>query len=653
MGDFSIPAIMPSQVLSGAISRWREHQEADLAEHRARRDAYIAHLGQLMNVARDGDTINWLSNEIVRAEETPDEKLAQFKGKPLPVPMSMQPPGTPAPGASKSTAGGGSGGDAATPPTFDFSHVMQAITGQSAAPDDGSGDGSVADQVPVTPPPLSGSPFTSATPQLTPTSPAAPFTSATPSLVPSSGLSSGLPSVAMTPPGHSVPEPSPLVGTLPGTPSPGLGGVGGGIGPSGGQPPMTPPSMPASVTSAAPAASASAATPPSFQPQFMGFADKAALAAQLKSGGVDKSEPTAKEKLAGMSAGLQWNDTTDSWEPITDPHHLALIQQGKLRAQEAALAHQHARDDSIVKLQDAQAALARAKAKGNPGAIRMAEETLRLRLRNADMRQQSLNMRARDQAVMNGDIDPEHAPAGMLMMRGEDGLLHAVGTRFASNVRMPAAIRTKAAAAENSIVHGQGMVDFAMNPENADLFGKLQGRWDKFLAGKLGADDPRSAKLLSDTSSMAALLPAIHGFRSMSAAEEFLKTLNRADSPEAFAAAVQSYMDMARIVHDRGENPVSDGKGGLRFSDGSKFVQSADGTGAPEYVPASHVGMTPTPVNTKSGSGTSVSTTPAGGTPAGGVPALTNFHTNPTTHQRIGQDANGRWVDAVTGKLVK
>lgn len=647
MSGFSIPSIMPSQVLSGAISRWREHQDAELADHRKRRDAYISHLGQLMNVARDGDTINWLSNEIVRAEETPDEKLAQFKGKPLPVPMSLQPPGTPAPGAAKSGSGGASGGGSgatATPPAFDFSHVMQAITGQSADPnaqggDSGSDGGSVADQVSATPPPL-------------PSGLSGLFTNATPQLVPSGGggASSGLPNVAMTPPGHSVPEASPLVGTLPGTPSPSMGSSGG-VGPSGGQPPMTPPSMPASVMAAAPTSAPASATPPPFQPQFMGLADRAALAAQLKSGGVDKSEPTAKEKLAGMSNGFQWNDATDRWEPITDRTHLALIQQGKLRAQEAALTHQHARDDSIIKLQDAQAQLALAKAKGNPNDIRMKEETLRLRLRNADMRQQALDMKARDQAVMNGDIDPEHAPAGMLMMRGEDGLLHAVGTRFAANVRMPAAVRTKAAAAENSIIHGQGMVDFAMNPENADLFGKLQGRWDKFLAGKLGADDPRSAKLLSDTSSMAALLPAIHGFRSMSAAEEFLKTLNRADSPEAFAAAVQSYMDMARIVHDRGENPVSDGKGGLRFSDGSKFVQNSDG--APEYVPTTRGGggVTPTPVNTKPSGSTSTSTTPT--TPTGGVPALTNFHTNPTTHQRIGQDTSGRWVDATTGKPVK
>lgn len=293
-GGFSIPGIMPSQVLSGAISRWRAHQDTELADHRKRRDAYIAHLGQLMNVARDGDTINWLSNEIVRVEETPDEKLPQFKGKPFPVPMAMQPPGTPAPGSGGSKAGAGAA--SATPPAFDFSHVMAAITGQSAVP---SGD--VPGQVPVTPPMPAGGlggPFTGATPQLVPAVPAVPASSMTPP--------SGLPSVAMTPPGHSLPEPSPLVGTLPGTPT---------------TPTTTPTPTPTTTPTQA------SITPPSFQsqfqPQFMGVNDKLQAAADIAqqhlqttaalkaANAPDRSIPTPANMVAAARAHLVFQEAPD------------------------------------------------------------------------------------------------------------------------------------------------------------------------------------------------------------------------------------------------------------------------------------------------------------------------------------------------------
>jgi len=83
----------------------------------------------------------------------------------------------------------------------------------------------------------------------------------------------------------------------------------------------------------------------------------------------------------------------------------------------------------------------------------------------------------------------------------------------------------------------------------------------------------------------------------------------------------------------------------------------AAGKEAPQFnPPASPLGNTRTAMANRWNPGT---VQPAGQPTApvqpqaSAVPNLTNFHTNPQTGQRIGQNASGAWVDAATGKPVQ
>src|SRR3990167_877452 len=125
MGAFSVPSLMPSKVLSGAIGRYREYQADDRKQEEAKRERYINHLSALMDVAADEESQRWLADEITRTVEAPVEK--PFKPRPMPAPTSMGGRGM----GTKGQAGQGAQGQASqgATPSFDFREVMAAITG--------------------------------------------------------------------------------------------------------------------------------------------------------------------------------------------------------------------------------------------------------------------------------------------------------------------------------------------------------------------------------------------------------------------------------------------------------------------------------------------------------------------------------------------
>jgi hypothetical protein len=185
--------------------------------------------------------------------------------------------------------------------------------------------------------------------------------------------------------------------------------------------------------------------------------------------------------------------------------------------------------------------------------------------------------------TVGGDIVP-----GSLMIPGTN---IPVGPRNAPNVRPTAATQAKGDAANNMVALGDNVVEFIKDPANAGLFGKIQGHIQPFMAGKIGTDVPGAAHIRADLQSIASLLAPVHGFRAKSAADEFLQTMNQADSPEALEEAINTYSAMAQIVAEGGL-PVFAGANGEPTQRLTKPAVSAPGTHA---VPPKLAGSSATP----------------------------------------------------------
>lgn len=209
-----------------------------------------------------------------------------------------------------------------------------------------------------------------------------------------------------------------------------------------------------------------------------------------------------------------------------------------------------------------------------------------------------------------GTVEGQAVP-GALMIPGTN---IPVGPRNAPNVRPTAATQAKGDAANNMIALGDRVNEFVLDPNNADIFGKIQGHIQPFMAGKIGTDDPRSAQIRADLQSIASLLAPVHGFRAKSAADEFLQTMNQADSPEALVAAIDAYSSMAQIVAEGGL-PVFAGQGGKPTQRLVKPSNSAPNTA-----------MAPPPLNAKA---TDTS--------------YTKTATDPKTKKKVGWDGS-KWV---------
>lgn len=222
MGQFSVPGVMISKVLSGATRRVREHQESARADEQSRRDKYVAHLGRLLDMADDDETVDQINEQIAKAIETPLEK--PFKPQAIKPPSRFMPgaSGAPGSGATPVTLGGkamgggvSAGAGAGATPQFDFRQLLNTITGRDQGPAD------------LAPPDMSAIPsgMTPGGSAPSPTAGAGPFTGATPQLVPpmgTMGMTGGLPAAATPAPDRALPETPPMLGMMGGGgPAPG------------------------------------------------------------------------------------------------------------------------------------------------------------------------------------------------------------------------------------------------------------------------------------------------------------------------------------------------------------------------------------------------------------------------------------------------
>lgn len=267
-GGFSVPGLQIHRVLKGASDRYRELQDEDWKIEKERRDQYVEQLSALIPTARTGADIEAINNEIAAVIAAPREK--PYKPKLLKTP-SVQAPQTQGRAAQGGKSGSGSGSGGATPPPFDFAQLSRLLTGApepTGMPDVPQSQGGPPDSISALPtgaiPPTGPQPAQMVPPvgagSLGATgAPTPPVPGLTPPALPL-GMTGGLPQQVATPPGRNVPEPSPLVGTLPGTPSPTPAGAG----------PQAAPTPPP-IAAAQP-------TPPS---PFMGYIERARLPYQL------------------------------------------------------------------------------------------------------------------------------------------------------------------------------------------------------------------------------------------------------------------------------------------------------------------------------------------------------------------------------------
>jgi hypothetical protein len=162
--------------------------------------------------------------------------------------------------------------------------------------------------------------------------------------------------------------------------------------------------------------------------------------------------------------------------------------------------------------------------------------------------EQGMGLRHADHLARYFGVDENGKPIPGAAIDPDTGL--PVGTAFQRSFLPTAATMTKAQTADPVMSQAKDLIDFARDPANEDLFGKIGGRWTDVMAGKIGTDDARMAVLQPKIRSLASLLAPLHGFRSTHAAQDFVQTMLTQDSPEAFASAVREYSEVARRIRD-------------------------------------------------------------------------------------------------------
>lgn len=182
-------------------------------------------------------------------------------------------------------------------------------------------------------------------------------------------------------------------------------------------------------------------------------------------------------------------------------------------------------------------------------------------------------------------IDPTYGPdlstpAGqpIEMINHEPSL---VGTKLYQTTKMPASVIQRASTANVTIQQGQRVLQQIEDPANAELFGKLAGRWNelqtegpemfgKKFFGPIGTNDPRLARLHSALKSISDLLVTVHGRRDSQSARNFEASMSTVNSAEALAAVVRQYTQEVtkEIAGEAGRTtvPVSPGRGPVPIS---------------------------------------------------------------------------------------
>lgn len=192
---------------------------------------------------------------------------------------------------------------------------------------------------------------------------------------------------------------------------------------------------------------------------------------------------------------------------------------------------------------------------------------------NSDLARQG---KSTDIAVKQGkyriEYDPESfgggVPAGQPTQVGPDGKPIMVGTKQFRATIEPGSVLQRASAARTVMVHGEDTAKMVEDPKNADLFGKVKGRWNELLVegpqmfaakwvGPIGTNDTRLAQAHAALKSISDLLTTVHGRRAEESARNFEHSLALVNSPQALAAVIRTYTKVAQDVAAEGNRPIT------------------------------------------------------------------------------------------------
>jgi hypothetical protein len=154
-------------------------------------------------------------------------------------------------------------------------------------------------------------------------------------------------------------------------------------------------------------------------------------------------------------------------------------------------------------------------------------------------------------------------PAGQPMQGG-----NAVGIKQYRATVEPGAVLTRASAARSTSQQAAHVVQMVLDPQNADLMGKVAGRVSELMVdgpqafglkwiGPIGTNDPKLAELHAAVKSISDLLTTVHGRRAEEAAKSFANTMKMVNSPQALAAAINQYAKIADEIAAQGAVPTT------------------------------------------------------------------------------------------------
>jgi hypothetical protein len=179
-----------------------------------------------------------------------------------------------------------------------------------------------------------------------------------------------------------------------------------------------------------------------------------------------------------------------------------------------------------------------------------------------DVEQKTMEIKAL-QAKMKGESAQKPPQAQMI---GPDGKAFLVtpGTEIPpgsrtiqgeSTMNVPTSA-TRRAGEQGQIIGSMG--DYLINQieSNRDLFGNMPSYWKKAMNNS-PVSDPRAARLISEIQSFAALQPALHGFRSSQAMEEFEKSIGGiTKNPDSLINAIKGIQATGGIVNLAGKGQL-------------------------------------------------------------------------------------------------
>lgn len=107
--------------------------------------------------------------------------------------------------------------------------------------------------------------------------------------------------------------------------------------------------------------------------------------------------------------------------------------------------------------------------------------------------------------------------------------------------------KNRRAAAENSIVSGEILLDRLKTDQFKRALGPVTGRYNSLMQA-YGDGDPTAVELVGEIKSFAALQPAVHGFRAVQMAKDVEHLLSTKQTAESLAAGIKGILSASYIV---------------------------------------------------------------------------------------------------------